>query len=167
MAELVADELDRLDATGEHDSVVLQSFDPSLLRDLRGRLGDAGPEMVQLVGDAPAADAMVTPSGLREISTYAQGIGPSVNRVLCRGDELILGSSDLVDEAHRAALNVFCWTLRAENAFLPLPLRRGGIPEAHGDALGEARLLLDLGVDGLITDSPDHATQAITELAAA
>jgi glycerophosphoryl diester phosphodiesterase len=42
----------------------------------------------------------------------------------------------------------------------------GDAPGALGDALAEARLLLALGVDGLITDSPDHAVQAIAELAA-
>jgi glycerophosphoryl diester phosphodiesterase len=166
MAELVSDELLRLDATDATGSVVLQSFDPTVLRDLRSRLGDAGPEMVQLVGDATAGDELVTPVGLREVSTYAQGIGPSRNRLLFDDGELVTGTSDLVDEAHRAALSVFCWTLRAENHFLPAHLRRGTAPEAHGDALGEARMLLDLGVDGLITDAPDHATRAITELSA-
>jgi glycerophosphoryl diester phosphodiesterase len=166
MAELVSEELLRLDATDADGSVVLQSFDPTVLRELRSRLGDAGPEMVQLVEDDPAGDTMVTPVGLREVSTYAQGIGPSRNRVLFADDQLVTGPSELVDEAHRAALSVFCWTLRAENHFLPASLRRGTAPEAHGDALGEARLLLDLGVDGLITDAPDHATRAITELIA-
>ena len=164
MGELVAEELRRLGATHTDGSVVLQSFDPALLRELRGRLGDDGPRMVQLVDDDPAGDAMVTPSGLREISTYAQGVGPSRERILYRDSDLLDLTSGLVDEAHRAALAVFCWTLRAENAFLPRHLRRGHSPEAHGDALAEARLLLDLGVDGLITDAPDHATRAIREL---
>jgi glycerophosphoryl diester phosphodiesterase len=161
MAELVTEELRRLDATGARGPVVLQSFEPALLRELRAGLGNECPEMVQLVDDVPAGDAMVTPAGLREVSTYAQAIGPSRDRLLFSSDELVTGSSDLVDEAHRAALSVFCWTLRAENAFLPRHLRRGNAPEAHGDALGEARLLLHLGVDGLITDSPDHAVRAI------
>jgi glycerophosphoryl diester phosphodiesterase len=120
--------------------------------------------MVQLVDDVPAGDHMVTPAGLREISTYAQAIGPSRDRLLFTDGALVADTSDLVDEAHRAELAVFCWTLRAENAFLPQHLRRGVAPEAHGDALGEARLLLDLGVDGLITDAPDHAVRAVSEL---
>ena len=165
MAELISDELHRLGSTTADDSVVLQSFDAGVLQDLRSRLGADGPRMVQLVDDVPAGDRMVTPLGLREISTYAQAIGPSRDRLLFPDGELITGTSDLVDEAHRAALFVFCWTLRAENAFLPQHLRRGEAPEAHGDALGEARLLLDLGVDGLITDAPDHAARAVTELA--
>ena len=165
MAELISDELRRLGSTTADDSVVLQSFDSGVLRELRSRLGDDGPRMVQLVDDIPAGDQMVTPVGLREISTYAQAIGPSRDRLLLPGGQLVADTSELVDEAHRAALFVFCWTLRAENAFLPQHLRRGEAPEAHGDALGEARLLLDLGVDGLITDAPDHAARAVTELA--
>jgi glycerophosphoryl diester phosphodiesterase len=164
MAELISDELHRLGSTTADDSVVLQSFDAGVLRELRGRLGSDGPRMVQLVDDIPAGDVMVTPVGLREISTYAQAVGPSRDRLLFPDGDLISETSDLVDEAHRAELSVFCWTLRAENAFLPQHLRRGEAPEAHGDALGEARLLLDLGVDGLITDAPDHAARAVTEL---
>jgi glycerophosphoryl diester phosphodiesterase len=167
IAELVAEELLRLDATDRDGPVLVQSFDPAILRELRARFGEIGPEMVQLVENDAAGDTMVTPAGLREISTYAQGIGPSCNRLLFDHNQLITGPSALVEEAHRAALSVFCWTLRAENHFLPAHLRRGTAPEAHGDALGVARMLLDLGVDGLITDSPDHAVRAIAQLTAA
>jgi glycerophosphoryl diester phosphodiesterase len=165
MAELVADELRRLDATHASGSVMLQSFEPAVLRDLRTRLGEDGPQMVQLVNDRAAGDRMVSRAGLREISTYAQGIGPSRDRILLGKDGLPVGAtSTLVEEAHRAALSVFCWTLRAENAFLPKHLRVGDAPDGLGDALGEARQLLALGVDGLITDSPDHAVKAVNEL---
>jgi glycerophosphoryl diester phosphodiesterase len=161
MAELVADELRRLDATDVHGPVLLQSFEPAVLRDLRSRLGEHGPQMVQLVNDRAAGDAMVSRAGLREISTYAQAIAPSRDRILLGS---VGSTSTLVEEAHRAALSVFCWTLRAENAFLPAHLRVGDAPEGLGDALGDARQLLALGVDGLITDSPDHAVQAVNEL---
>jgi glycerophosphoryl diester phosphodiesterase len=165
MAELVAEELGRLGVTDEQGPVLLQSFDAAVLRDLRERLGERGPQMIQLLDDFAAGDAMTTPVGLREISTYAQGIAPSVERVLGGLESRpVSGRSPLVDEAHRAALSVFCWTLRAENAFLPRHLRIGDLPEAMGDAVGVARHLLALGVDGLITDSPDHAVRAVAEL---
>ena len=158
MAELVAAELCRLDATGAHGPVMVQSFEPTVLRDVRALLGEDGPQMIQLVHDDVTGDRMVTRPGLREISTYAQGIGPSRDRVLSRRP------ANLVEEAHRAALTVFCWTLRAENAFLPEHLRVGSAPEGLGNALAEARQLLAMGVDGLITDSPDHAARAVAEL---
>jgi glycerophosphoryl diester phosphodiesterase len=165
MAELVDSELRRLGAHAD-GTVVLQSFDPALLRDLGARLGENGPQMVQLVPESAVGDAMITPAGLREISTYAQAVGPKWHRVLLDAAGLpVTGSSELVRQAHRAGLAVFCWTLRAENAFLPEHLRRGTAPGALGDGLGEARQLLDLGVDGLITDSPELAAKAIRELA--
>jgi glycerophosphoryl diester phosphodiesterase len=166
MTDLVAAELRRLDAASAGGTVVVQSFDAAGLRHLRGELGDGGPTMLQLVSDEPYGDPMVTPVGLREISTYAQGIAPSRNRLILRdAEEWMTGTSDLVARAHSAGLSVIPWTLRAENSFLPLQLRRGADPAAPGDALGEARLLLDLGVDGLITDSPDIALRARSELA--
>jgi glycerophosphoryl diester phosphodiesterase len=168
MTDLVAAELRRLDATAPDGPVVVQSFDPAALRRLRTELGDAGPTMLQLVNDGVEDDGLVTRAGLREVSTYAQGIAPSRHRILLRDDEQTLtGVSDLVAEAHRAGLSVIPWTLRAENAFLPRHLRRGTDPAAIGDAGGEARLLLALGVDGLITDSPDLAVLARAELVAA
>jgi len=161
MAELVAAELCRLDAAGTDGPVVVQSFDPAVLRDVRALLGERGPQMVQLVDDDPVGDRMVSRAGLREISTYAQGIGPSRERILGRNGRR---SAGLVTEAHRAALSVFCWTLRAENAFLPEDLRVGTAPHALGNALADARRLLALGVDGLITDAPDYASRAVAEL---
>src|SRR3954453_12863069 len=49
MAELVADELRRLDATDSTGPVMVQSFEASVLRELRVRLGENGPQMVQLI----------------------------------------------------------------------------------------------------------------------
>src|SRR4051794_9297597 len=168
MTDLVAAELRRLDAAQADGPVVLQSFDAAALRALREELGDGGPQILQLVDDRPGSDVLVSRSGLREVSTYAQGIAPSRHRILVRDEEQTLtGISDLVTQAHRAGLSVVPWTLRAENAYLPRHLRRGTDPAATGDGEGEARLLLALGVDGLITDSPDIAVQAREELVAA
>jgi glycerophosphoryl diester phosphodiesterase len=166
MTELVARELRRLGADGPDGTVVVQTFDADALRELRADLGDDGPTMLQLVGDGADQDALLTPSGLREISTYAQGITPSRHRILRRdADDTLVGISDLVNAAHGAGLQVVPWTLRAENAFLPRHLRLGSDPAAMGDADAEARLLLALGVDGLITDHPDVAVRARAQLA--
>ena len=167
-AALLVDELTRLGCAAAGGTVVLQSFDSALLREVRGLTGDAGPRMVQLVTDSPVGDPLLTPAGMREVSTYAQGIGPGRDRLLPLDEQdRIVGAAELVAEAHRAELAVFCWTLRAENAFLPPELRRGGQPAAQGDAVGQARLLLDLGVDGLISDSPEHAVTAREQILAA
>jgi glycerophosphoryl diester phosphodiesterase len=168
MVELVVTELRRLGADRADGSVLLQSFDAHALRRLRELLGDDGPRMIQLVDAAPAYDALVTPSGLREVSTYAQGLGPSRHRILLRDEnEVLTGVSDLVHRAHQAGLAVVPWALRGENAFLPQHLRHGSDPTGIGDADAEARLLLALGVDGLITDYPDVAVRVREELAPA
>jgi glycerophosphoryl diester phosphodiesterase len=162
LATLAADELRRLGVAHAAGPVVVQSFDAVLLRELRERLGEEGPRLVQLVSDLAVGDRMVTRAGLREISTYAQGIGPSRTRILeSAAGARSAGSCPLVVEAHRAALSVFCWTLRAENAFLPEHLRRGTAPAGAGDSIAQARELLALGLDGLITDNPDHAVAAL------
>ncbi|RBY80399.1 glycerophosphodiester phosphodiesterase [Blastococcus sp. TF02-09] len=160
LSALAAAELRRLGVASAAGPVIVQSFDAGLLRDLRARLGENGPRLVQLVDDGAEGDRMVGLAGLREISTYAQGIAPSRRRILtaCGADAR---GCRLVEEAHRAALSVFCWTLRAENAFLPEQRRRGNRPGARGDAVADARHLLDLGLDGLITDSPDLAVTAL------
>jgi glycerophosphoryl diester phosphodiesterase len=168
LASLVTDELVRTGCADADGPVVLQSFDTAVLREIRARTGDAGPRLVQLVSDSPVGDPLVTPAGLREVSTYAQGIGPSRNRLLPLDEnDRIVPAAGLVVEAHRADLAVICWTLRAENAFLPPELRRGSHPAGRGDAVGQARLLLDLGVDGLIADSPEHAVTARDQALAA
>ncbi|MGR7024214.1 glycerophosphodiester phosphodiesterase family protein [Geodermatophilus sp. URMC 62] len=165
MTELVAAELRRLDAATSDGTVVLQSFDAGALRRLRADLGDGGPRMLQLVDVTPTDDVLLTNAGLRAVSTYAQGIAPSRDRILLRDDDgALTGVSDLVTRAHHAGLFVVPWTLAAENAFLPRHLRIGTDPAATGDARGEARLLLTLRVDGVITDNPDVVTAARAEL---
>jgi glycerophosphoryl diester phosphodiesterase len=121
--------------------------------------------MFQLVDATPADDHLLTNAGLRAVSTYAQGVAPSIDRILLRdADHRMTGVSDLVPRAHAAGLSVVPWTLAAENTFLPLHLRSGDDPSAPGDALGAARLLLALGVDGIISDNPDVVVAARAEL---
>ncbi|WP_222264968.1 glycerophosphodiester phosphodiesterase family protein [Modestobacter marinus] len=167
MTELLAGELRRLDAVQPDGPVVVMAFEPAALRELRSGLGPAGPRLVQLVDEEGVQDALVTPAGLREISTYAEGIAPHKGRILTHhADGALLGVSDLVTQAHRAGLTVTPWTLRPENVFLPSHLRHGADPSGLGDAQTEARLLFALGVDGVITDAPETAHRARAELTA-
>src|SRR3954467_3990114 len=167
MTELLADELRRLDATAGAGSVVVMAFEPDALRYLRGQFGSGGTRLVQLIEEEGIQDSLVTPSGLREISTYADGIAPHKGRILLHGaDGTLVGVSDLITQAHRAGLTVEPWTLRPENLFLPSHLRSGNDPSGVGDAQTEARLLFALGVDSVITDAPETARRARTELTA-
>ena len=118
--------------------------------------------MVQLVSDSPVGDPLLTPVGLREVSTYAQGIGPSRDRLLPVDERgrVVAGRRTGGGGAPRRARRLLLDAAGRER--LPpagaAPRRRTRPARATPSA--QARLLLDLGVDGLITDSPEHAVRA-------
>lgn len=148
-----------------HARVFIQSFEVGNLRRLakRTRLpliqliaADAGP--VDAPGVTPGQ--MLSQEGLAAIAQYAQGIGVQKSLLVPRDEAgASLPATDLVARAHAIGLAVHAWTYRAENAFLPLELRRGdsnardflGLHGALDQEIGQA---LDLGVDGVFTDFP-------------
>jgi glycerophosphoryl diester phosphodiesterase len=104
---------------------------------------------------------MIRPEGLREIASYARGIGPHKSLVLPRdGGDHLLPPTTLVRDAHGAGLLVHVFTLRAENQFLPAELRRGPSLLAIGDVTAEAELFLKAGVDGFFIDQPGIGVKA-------
>jgi glycerophosphoryl diester phosphodiesterase len=153
--------------------LTVESFEETVLGALRKR-GIRAPLVFLIESDgAPAdqvaasgADAMpysayLKSAELERLSHRVDGI--SVNkRLLLQPDENgdVRGVTDLVDRAHAAGLTVYCWTLRAENAFLPPNLRHGTQPQQFGDWLAEFQLLLRSGVDGVFADQPDLAVRA-------
>ena len=68
---------------------------------------------------------------------------------------------DLADRAHKRGLQVFAWTYRAENVFLPSDLWRGDDPAAYGRMDEELRRARAMEVDGLFCDFPGLARQAL------
>jgi len=163
--------------TDPDDKVFIQSFETANLREL-DRLIDV--RLVQLILEAglpyDVADSgeglsyadMVTPSGLREIATYADGIGPDKDLVIPLDGLGSLGdSTTLVADAHDAGLLVHPYTFRVENEFLPMDLRSSDEPAEPGDLAAEMTEFLSLGVDGLITDNPDIAVAVRAEVEAA
>ena len=104
---------------------------------------------------------MIQPEGLREIASYARGIGVHKNLVLPRdGDDRLAPPTALVRDAHAAGLLVHVFTLRAENQFLPAELRRGASLEAKGDVAAEVELFLKAGIDGFFADQPGIGVKA-------
>jgi glycerophosphoryl diester phosphodiesterase len=98
---------------------------------------------------------MIRLEGLREIASYARGIGVHKDLVLPRDpSDRLAPPTTLVRDAHAAGLLVHVYTLRAENRFLPAELRRGADPKAAGDLAAEATLFLRTGVDGFFTNHP-------------
>ena len=116
-----------------------------------------------VAGDPRTYADLITPAGLAEIATYAQGLGPWKNLIVPRdASEKLLAPTRLVRDAHKAGLVVHSWTFRRENQFLPTDFRQGNpanpaYPNAPGDLPAELRLFFRLGVDGVFSDNPDVA----------
>jgi len=108
-----------------------------------------------LAGDSRNYAGMVTRRGLAQVADYADALGVDKTLVIPRTAQDTLGSpTALVDDAHAQGLLVHAWTFRAENHFLPAPLRRGTNPVDCGDLAGELTAYLKAGLDGVFVDQP-------------
>jgi len=157
---------------GRNAPVFIQSFEVGNLQQLN-RMTNV--QLVQLIdatgkpydfvvsGDPRTYADLVTPAGLAEIATYADGIGPNKNLIVPRdAQNRLMAPTTLVRDAHRAGLVLHPWTFRRENTFLPEDFRQGNPAspfylQATGDFPAELRLFYKLGVDGLFSDNPDAA----------
>ncbi|ABC64998.1 glycerophosphodiester phosphodiesterase family protein [Erythrobacter litoralis] len=151
-ADHLVRELERLEITPQ-DLVFIQSFETWVLGRL-DRLSEF--KLVQLIKpdggpvDEPGVTyaEMVTPDGLAEVATYADGVGVNLALVL-QAD----GSpTSLVSDAAQAGLVVHAWTVRKQNAFLPPGLREGEDGAAVGNYAALLAMLESAGVDGVFTD---------------
>lgn len=124
-----------------------------------------------LAGDARTYASLLTPAGLAQIKTWADGIGPwkpylipsrlvDANRdgrgddrngdgQIDERDRVLLPPTEVVKNAHAAGLFVHPFTFRNEAVRLASDFR--------GDPQAEYRLFFDLGVDGVFSDFPDTA----------
>jgi glycerophosphoryl diester phosphodiesterase len=124
-------------------------------------------------GDQRNFDAMVTPAGLAEIKTYADGIGPwkryivsvkgtigadgkpvDVNKdgKINDADATSMAPTTLVADAHKAGLFVHPFTFRNESRRLAA--------DYGGAGKNEYAVYYKLGVDGVFTDFTDTALAA-------
>jgi glycerophosphoryl diester phosphodiesterase len=178
--------------------IFVQSFEPSSLKTLRSK--GLNTKLVQLIdaddydlktgtltfaapydkpydwfkaGDARLFSAMVTPAGLAEIKTYADGIGPWKPYIIpVKGSLDAAGNlrdvngdgktnlndatsqtpTSLIADAHKVGLFVHAYTFRNE-------LRRL-TADANKDPKTEYLLYFRLGIDGLFSDFADTAIAA-------
>lgn len=182
--------------TKKNSPVIIQSFEVQNLKDLRQQ---TGVRLVQLI-DGDGVDAqgkvtlvapfdkpydfavrkdprtfpdLLTPKGLAEIKTYADGIGPwkpylrSAKQVLgsdgkpqdlngdgkiTDADRVLLAPTEVVKNAHAAGLFVHAFTFRNEKELL--------VSDYKGDPKVEYAVFYELGVDGLFSDFSDTALAA-------
>ncbi|SHG73842.1 glycerophosphodiester phosphodiesterase [Massilia sp. CF038] len=181
--------------------VYVQSFEPSSLKRMRasgstlkmiqlidaddvdlktGALSYAAPYDQpydwKLAGDKRLFSAMVTPAGLAEIKSYADGIGPwkryivSIKATLGadgkpadingdgkvnEADTATLAPSTLVADAHKAGLFVHPYTFRNE--------KRRLAADYKGEPKNEYKQFYEIGVDGVFSDFADTALTARAE----
>ncbi|BBB63129.1 hydrolase [Undibacterium sp. KW1] len=126
-----------------------------------------------LAGDKRLFSDMVTPAGLAEIKTYADGIGPwkryivSVKGTVGADGKLVdvngdgkinetdattLAPTSLISDAHKAGLLVHPYTFRNE--------KRRLAANYNGDPKAEYLQFFRLGIDGMFSDFADTALAA-------
>ena len=135
-----------------------------------------GPYDFVVAGDRRTYADLVTPQGLAEIATYADGLGPWKRFIVgARGrdlnndgvaddvngdgasndaDRTTTGPTPLVEDAHEAGLFVHAYTWRNEARYL--------LSNYNDDPVQEYLQFYCLGVDGVFSDNPDTAVTART-----
>ncbi|MDY0908030.1 esterase-like activity of phytase family protein [Microbacterium sp. CFBP9034] len=166
VAALQANGVDRADAP-----VILQSFEVANLKELNTMTnvtiaqlvsGAGRPFDFTAAGDPRTYAHLVTPAGLAEVATYADGVGLEKSVMIPRTAAGNLGTpTAVIADAHAAGLTVHGWTFRLENQFLPAEFRSSTDPNAPGDLPGEIRVFLNAGMDGLFSDQPGVAVATV------
>jgi glycerophosphoryl diester phosphodiesterase len=180
--------------SGKDAPVFVQSFEPGSLKYMRSKGSTL--KMIQLIdaddvdlktgaltyaapydrpydwtlaGDTRLFSAMITPAGLAEIKTYADGIGPWKRYIVSvkgnvdlngdgkvnEADTNTLAPTTLIADAHKAGLVVHAYTFRNEQRRLAR--------DYQGDPKREYKQYFALGLDGLFTDFADTALTARAE----
>ena len=167
--------------------IFIQSFEPSSLRYLRERSQVTRVQLVMasgvsadgalefnppngrpydwtVSGEARTFRDLVTPQGLAEIKTYADGVGLSKPLIVSsstqasgvaaynEANRTLLPPSQLIDDAHRTGLLVHAWTFRNEQHRLAADYK--------GNPVNEYIKFFQLGVDGVFSDFADTAVTA-------
>ena len=103
-----------------------------------------------------------TDEGLREIKTYADGIGPWKRYIVSsvpsglpgpgEASRTLLPPTDLIERAHKTGLLVHTWTFRNEQRRL--------VSDYGGNPVNEYLQFFRLGIDGVFSDFTDTAVAA-------
>ena len=152
ISKIVVDLLREYGYEDDQDKVYVQCFDAAETKRLRVELGTRL-KLIQLIGEnswdetLTDYDKLRTAEGLREIATYANGIGPRMAHI-CKGldqhgkPQLTL----LVEQAHAHGLQVH-----------PYTFRRDSLPDYATTSAEVLRIFLGAAaVDGVFTDHPDQ-----------
>ena len=166
MEKRLVDQLHASGYRGKTAPVFIQSFETANLKEMRQMTdlpivqllsGSGQPEDFRLSGDKRTYADLASASGLKEIASYANGIGPSKDLIIPRDAQNKLSKpTNLVKDAHAVNLVLHPYTFRPENPFLPADLRQGNVASMsdRGDMAQELKIFLEAGIDGFFTDDP-------------
>lgn len=170
MESALVDTLHRYGYAGREGRAFIQSFETANLGRLRALtqlplvqlINDSGqPYDAMARGEATTYRDLLSPGGLARVAGYADALGVHKNLVIPRDAGNGMGAATaLVPAAHAAGLQVHAWTFRAENVFLPQPLRAAGPDSTPGALEEEIEAFLRAGVDGIFSDHPEYAVRA-------
>ncbi|KVU12293.1 glycerophosphodiester phosphodiesterase [Burkholderia ubonensis] len=179
LEDRLVDALQKDPYTARTATIYIQSFEVANLKAIRNRIGSSQPnwKLVQLMDDAAqrpydfvkANDKrtygdLSTRDGMREVATYANGVGPYKASIIAVGaDGTLQQPTPYVRYAHEAGLVVHPYTFRPENNFLPASLKDGGAASARNTAgsVREIQAYLRAGIDGFFTDDPAVGRTAV------
>ena len=172
--ELFAAEVRAAGWNENDDRLVIESFEPTVLdqiaaRGVTGRrlllvapVGQPIDKLMELGSAAPYYADYLTDSGLAALGV--DGISVDKSAIIQAAADGELVTSTLVADAHAAGLQILCWTLRPENAFLTEPHRRGDQAANFGHWRGEFAAVMGSGIDGVFVDHPDLAVTVRDDL---
>ena len=156
ISNIVLNILRRKGYSKKSDNAYVECFDPNELKRLRFEF-NSNLKLIQLIGDNQWResdadyDFLQTVEGLREISSYADGVGPWLQQIVIGRDASgHFVFSALAERAHQIGLKVHVYTLRKDD-----------LPPIADDY---KELLLAVmsypGIDGIFTDFSDLAVAA-------
>ena len=172
---LPLDELFASEVSGwaSDENLIVECFEQTVLGKVRARgvpgrvvfLAEASGSPADLVAQfgsrALPYSAHLTNAGLARLATTVDGVSVDKRLILSTDAAGTTTTTDFVERAHAAGLEVYTWTLRAENKFLAKGMRRGSSARDYGDWLDEFRLILGTGLDGVFADQPDLVREAL------
>ena len=173
--DLLARELEQAGWEKDDPRLTIESFEKTILGRLRSRgIGArhfyilerghvAWDEVIwaqeQGVPSLAHADEL-SDAGLEVLGQLFDGISVDARFLVDRLTGDVEGGRRLVDTAHRCGLEVFAWTLRPENKFLPPQWRVGLDPASWGNWQQYYEAIYSTGVDGVFADHADLAVAA-------
>ena len=169
--KLLANALRKAGKDKKNSPVIIQSFEPTSIQHMSKLVGnplvvlldaaDTRPFDFVTTGDPRTVADLITPKGLKEIASYAQGIGPWRELIIpTDASGNLTTPTTLVKDAHAQGLILHPYTMRNENPFLPTNLRKGTDPDGYGDVFSLYKTYLATGIDGVFSDNPDTALLA-------